>query len=113
MTKTNSGISNLISFTQLCDPIFIIHGEHKEPNTYIRGSDRIDYILCTPKLLKYILRCGILPFEMATTADHRGEYLDIRLCKFLQDHSQEHQERIQRRLHSTFTKGVIKYKDYL
>ena len=83
MTKTNSGISNLISLTQLCDPIFMLHGEHKEPNTYIQGSDRIDYIHCTPKLLKHILRCGILPFDMATTADHRGEYLDIRLCKFL------------------------------
>ena len=80
MTKTNSGISNLISLTQLCNPIFMLHGEHKEPNTYIRGSDRIDYILCTPKLLRCILRCGILSFDMATTAHHRGEYFDIRLC---------------------------------
>ena len=43
ITKTNSGISNLISVTQLCDPIFMLRGAHKEPNTYIRGSDRIDY----------------------------------------------------------------------
>ena len=58
MTKTNSGISNLISLTQLCDPIFMLHGEHKEPNTYIRGSDRIDYILCTPTLF-FILSYSI------------------------------------------------------
>ena len=113
MTKTKSSISNLISLTQPCDPIFMLHGAHREPNTYIRGSDRIDYLLCTPKLLKYILLCGILPFDMATTTDYRGEYLDIILCKFLQNHFQEHQEPIQRHLHSTFTKGVVKYKYYL
>ena len=70
MTKTNSGISNLISVTQLCDPIFMLHGAHKEPNTYIRGSGKNDYFFCSPKLLQYIQRCGILPFDMATTVDH-------------------------------------------
>ena len=113
MTKTNSGISNLISVTQLCDPIFMLHGAHEEPSTYIRGSDRIDYFFCSPKLLQYIQRCGILPSDMATIADHRGAYLDIRIRKFLQNHFQEHQEPIQRRLHLTFTKGVIKYKYFL
>ena len=113
MTKTNSGISNLISLTQLCDPRFMLHGANREPNTYIRGIERIDYCFCTPKLLKYIIRCGIPSFDMVTISDHRGAYLDIKLSKFLQDHFQEHQEPIQRRLYSTFTKGVVKYKYYL
>ena len=89
------------------------HGVNREPKTYIRGIERMDYFFCTPKLLKYIIRCGILPFDMVTTAAYRGAYLDIKLRKFLQYHFQEHQEPIQRRLHSTFTKGVVKYKDYL
>ena len=37
MTKTNSGISNLNILTQLCDPIFMLHGANRELNTYICG----------------------------------------------------------------------------
>ena len=91
----------------------MIHGANRESNTYIRRIERIYYFFCTPKLLKYIIHCGILPFDMVATADHRGAYLDIKLRKCLQDPFQEHQEPIQRRHHSTFTKGVVKYKDYL
>ena len=113
MTKTNSGISNLKILAQLCDPTFMIHGANRESNIYIRRIERIYYLFCTPKLLKYIIRCEILPFDMVTTADHRCTYLDIKLRKCLKDHFQEHQEPIQRHHYSKFAKGVVKYKDYL
>ena len=113
ITDSNSLIGTLLSQTQMCDPIFNQHGSKNEPNTHIKGSKRIDYIFCTQHISKYIISSGILPFDFVTTTDHRALFIDIYLHKYLRNPTQEYQDPQTRRLLTTITKGVQKYKGYL
>ena len=70
--KSNAGdIARLFKKCNLIDPISTKHGTAGEPNTYARGSDRIDYFGCTSEIYKFITKCGILPFCSIMTSDHR------------------------------------------
>ena len=71
----------------MTDPIFNKHGNHLEPNTHKNGVSRIDYAFCTPHLEKFIIRCGITPFDLFTSSDHRDLYLDVKKLSYLQDSS--------------------------
>ena len=42
-----SCIDKLIKRTKMIDTILVRHGCATEPNTHKRGSDRIDFVLCT------------------------------------------------------------------
>ena len=81
ITDSNSLIGKLLSQTQMCDPIFKQYGSKNEPNTHLRGSKRIDYILCTEHISQYISSSGIIPFDFVTTTDHRALFIDIYLNK--------------------------------
>ena len=50
-----------------------------KPNTYSRDSGRIDFILVSKRLKKYITNIGILPFGDLVFSDHRPMFLDINL----------------------------------
>ena len=80
-----SGIDKLIKRTKMIDPILVRHGCAAEPNTHKRGSDRIDFVLCTRLINDFITKCGIVPFDQISLSDHRGIYLDIQVKAFLQD----------------------------
>ena len=80
-----STIIKLCRICKLCDPIAMKHGTATEPNTYSRGSSRIDFILCTKALLPFISYIGILPFGMFAFSDHRGLFIDINLYQFLRN----------------------------
>ena len=77
--SSECGLSKFTQSTNMTDPIFNKHGNHLEPNTHKNGVSRIDYAFCTPHLEKFIIRCGITPFDLFTSSDHRGLYLDINM----------------------------------
>ena len=66
------GIAKLISHPQILDPLISIHGGDLESYTHKNGSKRIDFTFCTQIIDKYIIRCGILPFDTISPTDHRG-----------------------------------------
>ena len=88
ISESNSGIRKLLIKTQMCHPIFLQHGSKNEPNTYARGSRRIDFVFCTSNISQYIIQSGILPFDSIATTDHRALYIDIKLKEDLRDSHQ-------------------------
>ena len=52
VSKTGD-VARLLRYTNMIDPIVMNHGFKNEPNTYKRGSNRIDFCFCT---------IGISPF---------------------------------------------------
>lgn len=69
----------------MTDHIFNKHGNCLESNTYKRDSQTIDFCFCTPHVEEFIFRCGITPFDLLTSSDHRGIYLDINILAYLKD----------------------------
>jgi hypothetical protein len=65
------GLSRLISKFQFTDLMLQCHPEKEIPNTYVRGSRRIDYILGTPKVARHCEQAGILPYGTGYNSDHR------------------------------------------
>ena len=85
--SSERGLTKLTRKTNLTDPIFNKHGSHFETNTYKRGSSQIDYAFCTPHFEKIIIKRGITPFDLFTSSNHRGLYLDIKCLSYLKDSS--------------------------
>ena len=94
----------------LTDPIFNKHDSHLEPKTYKRGSSRIDYAFCIPHIEKFIIRCGITPFDLFTSSDHRGLYLNINIFSYLKGSSTTPPTPESRLLVSTNPKATNQYK---
>ena len=58
------------------------HGICKEPNTYMRGRQRIAFF-CSEYIYTFLDKYGITPFNEVTSSDHRGLFLDLKLKAFL------------------------------
>ena len=80
-----SGIAKLVELSTLIDPLINKFGIEGEPPTYQGGSYRIDFLLCTGGIDKFILRIGILPFHEISPSAHRGFILDVHLRAYLND----------------------------
>ena len=80
-------LSKLTRKTNITDPIFNQNGSHLEPNTHKSGISRIDYAFCTTHVEKFTIRCGITPYDLFTSSDHRGFYLDVNFFSYLKDSS--------------------------
>ena len=59
--QTKNWVDKLLHFTKLIDVITQQHGILKEPNTYIRGRKRIEFVLCSEHIYTFIDRCDIFP----------------------------------------------------
>ena len=55
------------------------------PNTFSRGSGRIDYTICSETLLYFGTTVSIFPFGVITLSDHRIMYLNISLNESLRN----------------------------
>jgi hypothetical protein len=77
------GISNVISTAGLFDLIDTRHNATKCPNTYARGSKRIDYIFGTERIQQYCVSSGILPFGYGYPSDHRAIFIRCDLAQIL------------------------------
>jgi hypothetical protein len=76
MTKRSS-MARVASNHQLVDILFQRNPDLQEPNTFIRGSTRIDYALISPELTDAVSACGYESFHQRIKSDHRGFFLDF------------------------------------
>ena len=107
------GIAKLIFYCNLIDSIAQAHGYINEPETYIRGKDRIDFIFRTLNIVGFVTACGITSYDEVAPSDHRGEFLDIRLQQFLANSFQEVMDHTSRKLQTMDSAGVVTYKEHL
>ena len=71
------GIAKLCREFKLYDAFSQRFKNAKLPNTHIKGSKRIDYILYSFNILKAIHQSGMPAFGELVTSDHRGLNIDI------------------------------------
>ena len=73
---TEKHMSKLLNQTQLYD---VMGNKHPQPtpNTYIRGTTKIDFILATAPLLPTIKQAGILAFKQGVLSDHHGLWINL------------------------------------
>jgi hypothetical protein len=79
----NNDFTKWVRSSNLVDIHVHRHGTEGEPNTHIRGSSRIDYMLLSPDLVEYVTAAGILPMYGFATSDHRALFCDIDLDSYL------------------------------
>ena len=94
-------------------PIFNKHGNIVQPNTYKRGSQRIDFWFCTPHIEEYRIRYGIIPFDLLTSSGYHGIYLDINIILYLKDSFTNPPILDSRLLTSTNPRAITQYKQEL
>ena len=58
------------------------HGMHS-PNTYIRGTQTIDYVFGTERVNEAVIQCGMPPFNEGIVTDHRALWVDLDLPRLL------------------------------
>jgi hypothetical protein len=77
------GLSNTISSAGLFDLVDARHNAGSYPNTYARGTKRIDYIFGTERVRKHCISSGILPFGYRYSSDHRAIFIRLKVGKVL------------------------------
>ena len=77
-TNAKGGIAKLCKECKLYDPFSHRHNEQQNSKSYIRGSDKIDFIFCSYNILKAVTSCGMNAFNEITVPDHCGLFLDIK-----------------------------------
>ena len=107
------GIAKLVSDCHIIDPIAQARGHINKPETYIRGKDRINFLFCTLTIASFVTASGITTYDEIAPSDHRGEFLDIQLQKFLANSFQEVTDHTSRKLQTRDSEGVITYKEHL
>jgi hypothetical protein len=82
------------------------------PSTYDRGPKKIDYVLCTPRLLSCVENVTIEAMNEGSPSDHRGLIVDFNTDKLLGKTSNiaKHKTRV---LKSISRKGSGQYREVL
>ena len=96
----------------MSDPISNKNETNNEHNVYNRESQIIDYIFFTSGVTIFIRYCSILSFDMITTSNHRGLFLNIDLVITLKDPLYQHTTTTDRLFKINNPKCVHKYKTY-
>jgi hypothetical protein len=76
-------MSQVIQQASLLDIIALKHNVDNIPNTYARGTKRINYMFGTKRVLKYCVTCGITPFGLGYQSDHRAIFARLDISKIL------------------------------
>jgi hypothetical protein len=69
------GLGQIVAKNGLFDILANRIDSENLPNTYMRGSKRIDYIFGTERVLQNCKSCGILPFCYGYASDHRATFV--------------------------------------
>ena len=108
-----SGFSKISTKFSLVDIHGHFHSITTEVPTYARGTERLDYILCSTPLLTAVSKCGAEPFNQHIHSDHRALFVDwdeVQLFGSLTPTLKSHS---QRRLLSKCLPSRLKYIDAL
>ena len=68
----------IIRSGQLYD-LLAARNKTNSPNTYIRGTQTIDFIFGTENIYNSVRNAGMLPFNHGTISDHRALWLDLHI----------------------------------
>ena len=77
------------------------------------GTWSIYFLFCTLTIAAFVTACGITAYDEIAPSDHRGEFLDIKLQKFLTNSFQEVTDHTSRKLQTRDSAGVITYIEHL
>jgi hypothetical protein len=77
------GLNSVIASAGLFDLLDARHNAPKYPNTFVRGTKRIDYIFGTELIRQHCLSSGILPFGYGYSSDHRAIFVRYDIAKIL------------------------------
>jgi hypothetical protein len=77
------GLNFVIALAGLFDLLESRHSAPKYPNTYARGTKRIDYIFGTEQIWQQCISSGILPFGYGYPSDHRAVFVRCDIAKIL------------------------------
>ena len=75
--NVSEGISRICRECKLFDQLDHKHENASDLKSVLRGSDRIDFLLCLLAILITILRYGMTGLNDITTSDHCGLCLDL------------------------------------
>lgn len=89
------------------------HRPDSMPETYNRGSHRIDFTYATTGLLPYISKSGYGAYDEICRTDHRHVFLDIDLTRFLGGAAPQITPREARILATSNPRYVYKYRQVL
>ena len=109
----SGGIAIICRECKLFDLLNHRHGSKCDSKSFLKGSDRIDFFLCSLKILTTILRCGMTGFNDITTSDHCRFFLDLSRDVILKGKITQIPSPFERQLKSNSPKTVKKYKHYL
>ena len=101
-TSSKRGIEKLCRECKLYDVFSQRFKNAKLPNTHIKGSQRIDYILCSFNILKAINRSGMTAFGELVTSDHRGLYINLPIASTSKPYQPNVNQRFQWILRSSY-----------
>jgi hypothetical protein len=101
--------SSTIAKNGLYDLLANQHNTDECPNTYIRGTKRIDYIFGTEKVRKHCKSSGILPFCYGYPSDHRAIYVRVDINSILQTEIHAIESIASRMIQSATPKERVKF----
>ena len=108
-TTKNSSLAQWARDHSLIDAHMHLHDISTDIPTHIRGTHRIDYILCSTSIIEYVQKAGILSYHVLSSTDHRSLYVDIDLQLFLRSHPPPSLTPAHRELHSRDPRGIKQY----
>jgi hypothetical protein len=73
----SSPLKHMVAETSLVDAFQQVTGESCNIPTYVRGSQRIDYIFTSQQLIPFINKVGYLGFYESNDSNHRGLFVDV------------------------------------
>ena len=109
--NSSGGIARICRECKLFDPLDHKHGNACDSKSFLRGSERTGFILCSLAILTTVLRCVMTGFNEVTTLDHCEFFLD--LTQVLKGKTTAIPLPFERQLQSKSPKSVRKYKHYL
>ena len=112
-TTHQSKIASWISRNNLCDILTTSHGLADQPPTMADGSAKIDYILTSRHLTPYISASGILPHDHFVESDHRAQFMDVDIERYLQGIPYDNISHSNRGIRSDNPKAVAKYQELI
>ena len=112
-TNEKGGIAKMFKECKLYDPFSHRHNDQQNLKSYIRGSDKIDFLFCTYNILKAVPLCGMTAFNEITVLDHCGLFIDVKKDIVLKDKIIEVISPFSRKLQSNYPKVIRHYKKQL
>lgn len=103
------GLGQVLATNGLHDIIANFHDTEEFPNTYLRGTKRIDYIFGTRGVLQNCKACGMLPFCYGYPSDHRAIFIKIDLQNVLSSKIHPTESIASRLIHSATPKEREKF----